>query len=142
MCRQFDSALGHQGLKPQRKCAGALLFGVQVTRQGLPARLPDSIILVDHVNCRIYNVETREIKMQATIKKWGNSPALRISSSIMELAQLSVNQMVDVNVIKGKIIIEPIAPEKTRLEDLLAGITPENIHDEVSFGGPVGKENL
>ncbi len=80
--------------------------------------------------------------MQATIKKWGNSPALRISSSIMELAQLKVDQMVNINVLKGKIIIEPAAPKQTRLEDLLAGITPDNIHAEESFGSPVGKEML
>ena len=80
--------------------------------------------------------------MQATIKKWGNSPALRISSSIMELAQLTVNQAVNINVLKGKIIIEPIAPKRTRLEDLLAGITPDNIHAEESFGRLAGKEIL
>ncbi|PRZ00173.1 antitoxin MazE [Jezberella montanilacus] len=80
--------------------------------------------------------------MQATIKKWGNSPALRISSSIMELAQLTVNQAVNINVLKGKIIIEPIAPKRTRLDDLLAGITPDNIHAEESFGRPTGKELL
>jgi antitoxin MazE len=80
--------------------------------------------------------------MQATIKKWGNSPALRISSSIMELAQLTVNQAVNVNVLKGKIIIEPVLPKDTRLEDLLAGITTDNIHGEESFGGSVGKEIL
>ena len=80
--------------------------------------------------------------MQATIKKWGNSPALRISSSIMELAQLTVDQAVNINVLKGKIIIEPIAPKRTRLEDLLAGINPDNIHGEESFGRPAGKEIL
>ena len=80
--------------------------------------------------------------MQATIKKWGNSPALRISSSIMELAQLTVNQTVNINVLKGKIIIEPIAPKQTRLEDLLSRITQHNIHAEESFGRPVGKEIL
>ena len=80
--------------------------------------------------------------MQATIKKWGNSPALRISSSIMELAQLTVNQTVNINVLKGKIIIEPIAPKETRLEDLLSRMTQDNIHTEESFGRPVGKEIL
>jgi len=80
--------------------------------------------------------------MQATIKKWGNSPALRLSSSIMELAQLTVDQTVNINVLKGKIIIEPIAPKQTRLEDLLSGITSDNIHAEESFGRPVGKEIL
>ena len=80
--------------------------------------------------------------MQATIKKWGNSPAIRLSSSIMELAQLSVDQMVDISVVKGKIIIEPITPIQTQLEVLLARITKENIHSEENFGAPVGKESL
>ena len=80
--------------------------------------------------------------MQATIKKWGNSPAIRLSSSIMELAQLSVDQMVDISVVKGKVIIEPITPIQTQLEVLLARITKENIHSEENFGAPVGKESL
>ncbi len=80
--------------------------------------------------------------MQANIKKWGNSPAIRISSSIMELAHLSIDQTVDISVIKGKIIIEPITPRQTQLEVLLAQITAENIHSEESFGTPVGKESL
>ena len=80
--------------------------------------------------------------MQATIKKWGNSPAIRISSSIMELAQLSVDQMVDISVIKGKIIIEPITPTQTQLEVLLALITKENIHSEENFGPLAGKESF
>jgi len=80
--------------------------------------------------------------MRATIKKWGNSPALRISSSIMELANLKIDQAVHVSVIKGKIIIEPVANAQTQLEALLAGITPDNLHDETSFGRPVGKELL
>jgi len=80
--------------------------------------------------------------MRATIKKWGNSPALRIPSSIMELANLKIDQAVNVSVLKGKIIIEPIAITHTQLETLLAGITPDNLHDEKSFGRPVGKELL
>lgn len=80
--------------------------------------------------------------MQAIIKKWGNSPALRLSSSIMELAHLTLDQAVNINVLKGKIIIEPIVSKNTRLDDLLAGITPDNIHTEESFGGRVGKEIL
>ena len=80
--------------------------------------------------------------MRATIKKWGNSPALRISSSIMELANLKIDQAVNVSVLKGKIIIEPVVNTQTQLEALLAGITPDNLHDETSFGRPVGKELL
>jgi antitoxin MazE len=60
------------------------------------------------------------MEVHATIKKWGNSPARRIPSLTMESAQLTLNQAVNVNVLKGKIIIEPIAPENARLENLLA----------------------
>ena len=80
--------------------------------------------------------------MYATFKKWGNSPAPRISRSIMELGQLSVNQTVNINVVKGKVMVEPIAPGNTRLNDLLAAITLDNIHSEKSFGQPIGKENI
>jgi antitoxin MazE len=80
--------------------------------------------------------------MQAIIKKWGNSPALRLSTSVMESAQLVLDQSVNINMIRGKIIIEPIFPKHTRLDNLLAGITLYNIHDEESFGSRVGKEIL
>jgi len=123
--------------------ARVLLFLGLGTNQGLhPCSNTGLTNLIDHATRYICNVTTMEVKMQATIKKWGNSPALRISSSIMALPQLTVNQAVNVNVVKGKIIIEPIAPKNTCLEDLLAGITTDNIHREESFGRPVGKEIL
>ena len=59
----------------------------------------------------------------------------------MQPAQLIGNQAVDINVVKGK-SIEPTKPKSATLNDLLAGITPDNIHDEGSFGWPVGKEIL
>ena len=48
----------------------------------------------------------------------------------MELAQLTLGQAVNMNVLNGKIVIEPIVSKKTRLDELLAGITSENIHAE------------
>jgi antitoxin MazE len=80
--------------------------------------------------------------MKEIIKKWGNSPALRLPSSVMELAQLTLGQAVNINVLDGKIIIEPIVSKNTRLDDLLAEITPDNIHTEEGFGGRVGREIL
>ena len=37
---------------------------------------------------------------------------------------------------------EPIVSKNTRLDDLLAEITSDNIHAEEGFGGRVGKEIL
>jgi antitoxin MazE len=68
--------------------------------------------------------------MKEIIKKWGNSPALRLPNSVLELAHLRLGQAVNINVINGKIVIEPIVSKKTRLDELLAGITPDNIHAE------------
>lgn len=75
------------------------------------------------------------------IKKWGNSPALRIPNAVMQAVQLKLDQTVDMRVENGKIIIEP-QPDNYRLEDLLAGITEENRHAEIDFGSAQGRENL
>lgn len=80
--------------------------------------------------------------MQTTIKKWGNIPTLRTSSSIMTLAELSVDPAVNKNVLKGRLIIEPIAPNQTCLEGLLARIRLDNIHTEENFGLPVDVQML
>ena len=77
---------------------------------------------------------------KSTIKKWGNSPALRLSTSLMQLAQMSVDQEVTIQVLKGKLVIEPIKPKEYFLEDLVNGINPENCHAESDFGQVVGKE--
>jgi antitoxin MazE len=78
--------------------------------------------------------------MQAVIKKWGNSPALRLSASLMKEAQLTIDQEVSVKVSRGKIIIEPAIRKEYKLEELVAGITSSNTHVESDFGKPVGKE--
>ncbi len=78
--------------------------------------------------------------MQAIIKKWGNSPALRLSASLMKEAQLTIDQEVSVKVSRGKIIIEPATRKEYKLEELVAGINSANTHAESDFGKPVGKE--
>lgn len=76
--------------------------------------------------------------MEAVIKKWGNSPALRLSASTMKEAGLSVDQKVSVNVQRGKIVIEPLTVYS--LDELVAGITKDNQHADTDFGKRVGKE--
>ncbi|MEA9602636.1 PbsX family transcriptional regulator [Polynucleobacter sp. MG-28-Ekke-A2] len=80
--------------------------------------------------------------MQTIIKKWGNSPALRLNAAVMKSAQLNIDQLVSVKVQKGRIVIEPMAKQEYPLDELLSGITAKNLHDEADFGGPVGKEIL
>ena len=80
--------------------------------------------------------------MEAVIRKWGNSPALRINATVMKIASFDIEQRVTIKATKGRIVIEPADRLDFKLEDLVAGITRANVHDEVVFGGPVGKEAL
>jgi antitoxin MazE len=77
--------------------------------------------------------------MRARIQKWGNSLALRIPRAFAKEAHLEPNTEVEVSLVEGKLILTPIEPELT-LDDLLAGITEENIHFEIETGPAVGKE--
>jgi antitoxin MazE len=80
--------------------------------------------------------------MRVIVKKWGNSASVRIPAGVMEAARLSLDAPVDVREEGGRIVIEPIRSTEYDLAQLLAGITPENLHTEISFGVPVGKEIL
>jgi len=80
--------------------------------------------------------------MRTVVKKWGNSASVRIPAAVMQAAQLRIDETVDVREESGRIVIEPAERKEFDLAKLLRQITPDNIHDEVSFGRPVGKEAL
>ncbi len=77
--------------------------------------------------------------MRVRIQKWGNSLALRIPRAFAKEAHLEPNTEVEVSLVEGKLILIPVEPEFT-LEDLLAGITEDNIHHEIETGPAVGNE--
>ena len=78
--------------------------------------------------------------MKGTVKKWGNSAAIRIPYRILEAVSLSLEEEVQIREDNGRIVIEPIQPTQYDLKDLLKGITAENQHQAVDFGQPQGKE--
>ena len=80
--------------------------------------------------------------MEAVIRKWGNSPALRLPTAALKEAAFSLEQRVNIVVTRGRIVIEPSSQVAYDLDALIAGIAPGNLHDEVSFGKPVGQESL
>ncbi len=79
--------------------------------------------------------------MRVLVKKWGNSASVRIPAAVMQSANLSLDDVVDVREEGGLIVIEPVR-NAVSLTELIAAITPENQHSEVSFGSPVGQEAL
>lgn len=78
--------------------------------------------------------------MKATVKKWGNSAAVRIPASILQAAHLDLDEFVDVREEAGRIVIEPLRQKIYDLGDLLKGITRKNRHEAIDFGAPSGKE--
>jgi antitoxin MazE len=74
------------------------------------------------------------------VQKWGNSLALRIPKSIAAEAGLRENAPVDLSLVKGKVVIQPARPGALTLDELLLGVTDENLHAEWHTGPAVGRE--
>lgn len=78
-------------------------------------------------------------KMQTgTIKKWGNSLALRLPRHIAESARLSDGQTVEL-AIENEAIVVRAARKKFKLSELLADYRREP-ESEVDWGKPEGNE--
>jgi antitoxin MazE len=73
------------------------------------------------------------------VHKWGNSLGIRIQKSVADQIDLQEHTEVRITVRDNALIITPL-PRKVTLESLLDGVTPENIHAEIDFGAPRGKE--
>jgi len=78
--------------------------------------------------------------MLTKIQKWGNSLALRIPKAFALDAQLENDSFVEICLVDGQIIITPVVTPIWTLEELLAGINKNNIHDEIDTGFAVGNE--
>ena len=79
--------------------------------------------------------------MEVIIRKWGNSAAIRIPSSVMEAAHVNLDQTVEVREERGRIVIEPVRRKEHKLSELLGGITGKNLHQPIDIGAPLGKED-
>jgi antitoxin MazE len=75
--------------------------------------------------------------MQVRVTKWGNSLGVRIPQAYAERMKISEGTTVDVVVRDDEIVIRR---KKYTLDDLLAKVTPDNIHGETDWGAPMGRE--
>ena len=78
--------------------------------------------------------------METTIRKWGNSLAVRVPRSIAQKLALKAGSAVAMRQEKRTIIIQVAPKTRKSIKELIAMISPENIHEEVDWGEPVGKE--
>jgi antitoxin MazE len=72
--------------------------------------------------------------MRTRIQKWGNSLALRIPKSFAAEAELDQDALVEVSLVDGKLVVHRVPEPAWSLEQLLAGITEQNLHREVETG--------
>ena len=78
--------------------------------------------------------------METRIQKWGNSLGLRIPKSFAEEAHVEAGSTVDISVQRGELVVRPIRPRRYELRVLMKAITPENVHEAIETGTPVGRE--
>ena len=80
--------------------------------------------------------------MRVTVRKWGNSAAVRLPAAVMRAARLELDAAVEVREEDGRVVIEPVREMRVALADLLAGITDDNVHGEIDTGPARGDEAL
>jgi len=80
--------------------------------------------------------------MITKVQSWGNSQGLRLSRQVLQEANISVGDEVDLAVHDGVIVISPARRVHGRcsLKDLVARIPRDYEPQEVEWGKPVGKE--
>jgi len=76
--------------------------------------------------------------MTVSIKKWGNSLALRIPKDIAQTLHIKNNSQVELLVKDGKMVAEP--KDGDLLEKLVSKINANNLHGELDTGKAVGNE--
>lgn len=78
--------------------------------------------------------------MQITVRKWGNSAAVRLPAYILEAVNLKIDQSINIFEEDGRVIIQPIKSTELSLDSLVNAITDANRHEEINFGSNNGKE--
>ncbi|CAA6805537.1 MAG: Programmed cell death antitoxin MazE [uncultured Sulfurovum sp.] len=76
--------------------------------------------------------------MTVSLKKWGNSLALRIPKDIANTLDIDNNSLIELDIKNGVLTMRP--KKSNLLETLVSQINSENLHKEVDTGRSVGNE--
>jgi antitoxin MazE len=77
--------------------------------------------------------------MITAVTKWGNSQGVRIPRDILEVADISSGDPVEITAENGSIIIRKHHKRET-IQELFEGFDGGYVSGEVSWGRPVGDE--
>jgi antitoxin MazE len=78
--------------------------------------------------------------MVSKVQRWGNSQGLRLPKHILESADISVGDSVEVISQEGQIIIKKVSKRKFNLAEMVSRMPRNYKVREESFGKPIGKE--
>ena len=79
--------------------------------------------------------------MKARVLKWGNSLAVRIPQIVAKDARLREGDAVELTSKEEGLVEVRRESKMPTLSQLVARITPENRHGEISTGASVGRES-
>jgi antitoxin MazE len=78
--------------------------------------------------------------MHVRVQKWGNSLAVRIPKPLAKDAEVTEGTVLNLAVSEGKVVATPVEQKKLSLSELLSKVNKKNLHGEVDFGQPTGRE--
>ena len=80
------------------------------------------------------------ITVETNIQKWGNSLGVRIPAKLIEKTSFRDGSCVILIQKKDSIVIKSCTGVKPKLKELVAKINSKNIHKEIDWNKPYGKE--
>ena len=72
--------------------------------------------------------------MRVVIRKWGNSAAVRLPSSMLKSLKVGTDDLMEIRLEGEALVLEPVRSQQYTLNQLIGGIKPANTHPEVDFG--------
>jgi len=78
--------------------------------------------------------------MITKVQKWGNSLGVRIPKSVAHEAQVEEGMKVDIREEDNRLVIAPVENPQYSLDALIRRVSPSNLHKEIDFGAPQGRE--
>lgn len=78
--------------------------------------------------------------MKVYVEKFADGLAIRIPKPLAAQLGLVNHSPVELSLHGEKLIITPLERSGPKLSDLLAGVTPDTLHDAIDTSAAVGKE--
>lgn len=78
--------------------------------------------------------------MRLKIERWDEALGFRIPAEAVERLGLKEGTVVEIIIENDRLALLPVPRHRYSLDEMLEGITPENIHPAVDWGPPVGNE--